>query len=90
MFPENFESPNLFVYEKLYGFLQTLKYTSTEDREAVEKLLDLYRSEPDRTLSLISTLLLSTSLGENTQQLVSELEQTLNGEKVEVPLIFYS
>jgi signal transduction histidine kinase len=90
MFPDGFESPNLAIYEKLYGFLQILKYSSAADREVVEKLLALYKSEPDRTLSLISTMLLSTRSDENIQQLAAELEQSLNSAKVKAATIFYS
>lgn len=78
------------VYQKLYGFLQALNYSSIEDRVAFEKLLDMHRANPAKTLALLNTLLLSNATNDNPARLNPELEEVLQAEKVEVPLAFYA
>lgn len=90
MFLESSKGPNLVVYEKLYTFLQIFRYSSDQDREVIEKLLEINKFDPDRALSLVSSFLLSTMAQEETNKLQPKLEQILTSEKSEANMNYYS
>lgn len=84
------ENASLIVYERLYSFLQTLEYSPAQDREAVTKLLEMYRANPAKTLALLNTLLYSSVTGQNPANLNPDLAATWQAENVEIPQALYS
>ena len=84
------ENTRLVIYEKLYGFLQALNYSSAQDQAAVAKLLEMYQANPAKTLALLNTLLSSNVTGDSPDRLTPELELILKTEAVEIPMAFYA
>ena len=84
------DDTRLVVYEKLYAFLQALNYCSAEDRVAVEKLLEMNHANPGKTLALLNTLLFSNATADSLARLNPDLEEVLQTEKVEIPLVVYA
>jgi hypothetical protein len=84
------EDTSLVVYEKLYSFLHTLNYSPAQDQEAVARLLEMYRTDPAKTLALLNTLLYSSVMGQNPANLNPDLTATWQAENVEIPQAHYS
>jgi|GEM_PF-2506593 len=64
---------NTHSYGLLFTFLQILKFTTPEDRETVFKLIDLYKTSPDKALALLDKLLASVGQQKTEAQLQAEL-----------------